>query len=176
MPRTVICSGCGRELLSTLVICPECATPVPKQARAGETRKDERPFAPPPKEEGYRQPYRWMGSAELPSQTPPKQPTAPQPPPYQPPARPPAQQPQQQAQNFFCPGCGRGLPQLAAFCPQCGRPLQASQQPPQPQQVFQPARPFVPLPAPVQKRTAGEQAVITIVAIVAAIVILMFFC
>ncbi|HEX5708644.1 MAG TPA: hypothetical protein VFX96_15175 [Pyrinomonadaceae bacterium] len=174
MPRTVICSGCGRELLSSLVICPECATPVPKPSPEEQRPGDKRPFATP-QDEGHRQPYRWMGSAELPQQPTPQQ--APQPPPYQPPARPvapPPPQPQQPTQNFFCPGCGRGLPQLAAFCPQCGRPLQASQMQPQPV-GFQPVRPFTPLPAP-QQRSSGEQAVIAIIAIVAAIVILMFFC
>lgn len=180
MPRTVICSGCGRELLSTLVICPECATPVPKPAAESPKAADQRPYATPPTQgEGFK-PHRWMESAELPPQ--PK----PQPPPYQPPARPvappparpvappPRPQPQQQTQNFFCPGCGRGLPQMAAFCPQCGRPLQPSQMQPHAAQ-FQPARPFTPLPAP-QQRTSGEQALIAIVAIFAAIFILMFFC
>ncbi len=63
---------------------------------------------------------------------------------------------------------------MAAFCPQCGRPLQASQMQPHPAQ-FQPVRPFTPLPAP-QQRTPGEQAIIAVVAIVGAIIILMFFC
>ncbi|HYN86051.1 MAG TPA: hypothetical protein VER32_12440 [Pyrinomonadaceae bacterium] len=171
MPRTVICSGCGRELLSTLVICPECATPVPKPASP--KAEDKRPHATPPRQDEGFKPYRWMGSSELPPQAQPRQ----QPPPYQPPARPvapPPPQPQQQAQNLFCPGCGRGLPQLAAFCPQCGRPLQPSQMQPH-AAPFQPVRPFTPLPAP-QQRTSGEQAVIAVVAVVAAIVILMFFC
>lgn len=175
MPRTVICSGCGRELLSTLVICPECATPVPKAAQ-GEQRPDEKRPEAPPQNEGYRQPYRWMGSAELPQQPAPK-PQTQRPPPYQPPARPvapPPPPPQQQAQNFFCPGCGRGLPQMAAFCPQCGRPLQASQMQPH-AATFQPVRQFTPLPAP-QPRSSGEQAVIAILAIIAGIIILAFFC
>lgn len=171
MPRTIICSGCGRELLSNLVLCPECATPVPKEARqeARPQQEDKRPFAPPPTQEGQRPPYRWMGSEELPPQPAPK---PSQPAPASPPYRPPAPQP---TQNLYCPGCGRGLPQMASFCPQCGRPIQAGQQQPQ-QQVFQPVRPFTPLPPPVQQRTPGEQAIIAIVAIVAGIVILMFFC
>lgn len=171
MPRTVICPGCGRELLSTLVICPECSTPVPQEARAAETLRDERPYAPPD-ERGYRQPYRWMNSAELPAQ-PASKPQAAPPPPYQPPARP-VVQTEEPTQNLFCAGCGRGLPQLAAFCPQCGRPVQSSQPQPQPAQVFQPARPFNPLPA--QKRTPGEQTTIALIAVIAAIIILMFFC
>jgi endogenous inhibitor of DNA gyrase (YacG/DUF329 family) len=76
-----------------------------------------------------------------------------------------------------CPSCGKEVLRTNAFCPQCGRPLSAVQASPQyqaPPSTVQPVHyPVVQTPS---GRTSGEYALITILALLAALIILANFC
>ena len=169
MPRTIFCAGCGKELLSHLVICPVCATPLP--ATGPEPQPYQEPPRPPqgrPTEappQDFQSPYGWMGANETPKPVT----RLPVPEDYQP--------PQPGAPSTLpCPSCGKAVLRTNAFCPQCGRPLTAMQaspyQPPLPPE--QPVHyPVVQTPS---GRTSGEYALITIIAILAALIILANFC
>ena len=155
MPRTVFCPGCGKELLSHLNICPECATPLPRAESQTE---------PTPRAQDYQTPYGWMSANE-----PPKPVTrTPASPDYMPPL---VAAPSQ----FPCPSCGKPINRDNAFCPQCGRPVQAIvQQSPLHQTPLQPV--YYPSGQPPAGRTKGEYALIIIIALLAALLILAKFC
>jgi hypothetical protein len=172
MARTIACPGCGIELPSHLVICPECASPLPKTAHdEGQTEppRRQRPYAEPPNGGDATPLHRWMDASETPDRPP--QPT------HQPAYAPP--QAQHAPQSFPCPSCGRAVNASQAFCPQCGRPLRAVQPP----QIYQPPAPPQPqiyypvAPQPPKTgRSGGEIALIVIIALIAAMVILVKFC
>ena len=89
--------------------------------------------------------------------------------------RPPAQVvPIPQSNNLFpCPDCGHMVSRLAFACPRCGRPFRAVQ-------VQRPApQPLRPAPIPVnvvqtKQRSGCELIAIIVIAILAAVIILMF--
>ena len=108
-----------------------------------------------------------MDSGEQPR---PVVPLRPQAPPYQPPVAP--------AAPRTCPGCGFTPPPVAVFCPQCGRALRVAQGVAPPQTSYAPG---VPAGTPAatlsfSQRSAGEQLLIIVLAVIAACFILAFFC
>lgn len=163
MPQTIFCPGCGEGVSTGTSACPACGTFLP-------------PSAPePPAREGGpggptvadRSPHGWMDTAQ-----PPPRPVTPipsaMPPPYQPPTVRPS--------TFACPGCGRVIPVGVAFCPQCGRNVQQSAQqfPPRqnaPQQFDTP-----PNVLGTGGRSKNDQLLVILLAVIAACVILGFFC
>lgn len=157
----IFCPGCGEGLASHLTHCPACATALPKISPETSSPDD----ATAPLQQNFRPPHRWMETQETPR---PVVPLALNPPPYQPPAR--------QPQFSPCPGCGRTIPNTASFCPQCGRNLQAAHATPH---GFQPTQQAFAPPAPslsFSQRSAGEQLLIILLAVIAACIILTFFC
>ncbi len=163
MPPTIFCSGCGEEILSHLVNCPVCATPLPRTEPEQRPTSQNRPVAPPPSRQGYQPPYGWMDTNETPNGV---IPTTPAQPAYQsPPATAPGMLP--------CPSCGKLVPRTHAFCSQCGRPLQAASL----QQQYQPPPAvYYPVAQPPVQRTVSDNTLVIIIAIIAALVILGFFC
>lgn len=159
MPPSLFCPGCGEGVSAEMSFCPSCSTALPKRA----------PDYPSPQTDAaqatgqYGTPYGWMESGEPPR---PVVPLRPQVPAYQPPVA--------QAVHSNCPGCGFTPPPVALFCPQCGRGLRAA-----PPQGFYAPQAFAATPAATlsfAQRSVGEQLLIIILAVVAACVILAFFC
>jgi len=162
MPQTIFCPGCGEGVSTGVAACPACGTFLPQPAPA------------PPVHEGGagapgaadHSPHGWMESPQ------PPRPVTPIPSAIPPPYAPPAVRPS----SFACPGCGRVTPAGVAFCPQCGRNLQQSaQQFPPRQNVPQgfAAPPHLPGPG---GRSKNDQMLIILLAVIAACVILGFFC
>lgn len=165
MSPTIFCPGCGEGLPPHLTHCPACATALPKISPETSSPDD----ATAPLQQEFRPPHRWMETQEPPRPVVPLAPTLPL---YQPPAR----QQQMQPSPPPCPGCGRAIPYGASFCPQCGRNLQAARATPQ---GFQPTQQAFAPPAATRsfsQRSTGEQLLIIILAVIAACVILGFFC
>lgn len=164
MSPNLFCPGCGQGLPAGVAFCPGCGNAVPQtQPRYGAERSDSEPTirdAP--------QPYSWMETPATPRPVVPLQ-SSPPPPAYQPPAA--------RLGLVACPGCGVSVSRSAAFCPQCGRPQQNHYaaapgfQRPQPQAFAQPAATLS-----YGQRSPGEQLLIIILAVIAASVILAFFC
>jgi hypothetical protein len=100
-------------------------------------------------------------------------PLAPPPPAYQPPVY---QPPTAQSRLFPCPDCGRMISRMAAFCPQCGSGLRAA--PPQPHGIHatHPPQAAAATTLSFSQRSPGEQLLIIVLAVIAACVILAFFC
>lgn len=166
MSPNLFCPGCGHDLPAGVAFCPACGNAVPAKA----------PHPPAHEQETIRdfgQPYRWMETPPAPPRPVVPQPTAPPPPVYQPPAY---QPPTVQQNHFPCPGCGQTVVRGASFCPQCGR----NQQTP-----YAAAQSFQPQPAAFaqtnaatgfSQRSASEQLLMIVLAIIAASIILAFFC
>ena len=158
MSQSIFCPNCGKGVASHAIFCTNCGNAVPKLSSV--EAPTERDLSSPP-QTNFRPPHRWMdGQQESPR---PVTPLTPNPPPYQPPVA--------QSKLFPCPDCGRMISRTAAFCPQCGSNMQAFHAH---QTGFQattpaPSRSF-------SQRSSGEQLLIILLAIIAACIILGFFC
>lgn len=158
MSQSIFCPGCGKGLPSHAAFCPACGNAVPRLSP--DQAPTERDLSTP--QVGPLPPHRWMETQESPR---PVMPLPPNPPPYQPPAA--------QPKLFPCPDCGRMISRMAAFCPQCGSGMQAihAQRP-----GFQATPPASAGSTSFSQRSAGEQLLIILLAVIAACVILGFFC
>lgn len=153
MSPNLFCPGCGHGLPAGVAFCPACGNAVPGGA--------------PRYEPNQAQPYRWM---ETPAPPRPVVPLETAPPAYSPPTV--------RQDHFPCPGCGMAVSRAASFCPQCGRGL-TPQNAPTARDLPPPQQAAFAQPAPTlsfAQRSPGEQLLIVILALIAACVILAFFC
>lgn len=161
MSQTIFCPSCGKGLPTNLSFCPACATPLPKVAP--EEAPTQRDLRTP--QTDFPPPHRWMETQEAPPR--PVTPLPTNPPVYQPPAA--------QPKLFPCPDCGRMISRMAAFCPQCGSNLQAAHA--QRQGIHMTGQPLPPTGAgSFSQRSANEKLLVILLAVIAACVILGFFC